>query len=360
MLRLYEYRLPFCRPFKTAVTEFTQRKGIILRYRNGKSDLLAEAAPLPGFSKERYDDVKKALMQNRAEIDAYLSKVSSLDDIRNALHRSGMDMPSIEFAVSFLGLSLLADRGGKTVFELLKRPVPDELSINAVAGNLPPDQMKEQIMASAVKGFRVIKIKAVRPSDELASVLNSVLDRNPELIFRLDANRSWPTGEIRKSTEPFAHLPIEYVEEPASFHSEAELQGILSASRLPVALDESVRDVGHLQQLLSEHPDLTFVIKPMRFGNILHLAETIQSNRSSCRQIIVTTALESAIGRSMVAVCAALFGDPERSHGLRTGTMLERDILPDPTDRPVLKPGFFHRTAFRSFTDADLSQIEPL
>jgi L-alanine-DL-glutamate epimerase-like enolase superfamily enzyme len=269
-------------------------------------------------------------------------------------------LPSLQFSITFLGAAILAHQRGTSLFELFGRSVKPKVHVNAVAGTLPEEELTRQILLSVEQGFHVIKLKATKKVDKLIPTLEAVSNQRPGIQFRLDANRSWPIDEIRERTSAFSHLPIEYVEEPSTFRGNEELEQMIRESRLPIALDESVQTTEHLYQMMSRHPDLTFIIKPMLFGNLIRLFETIQSNRSSFRQIIVTTTLESAVGRSMIAVCSALFGDPNRGHGLRTGTIFERDILPDPTDEPVLEPEFFSKPAFHRFSSTDRSQLEPL
>lgn len=360
MLRLYQYRLPFQKPFKTAAGEFNHRRGIILHYRKGEIDLISEAAPLPGFSSESFNDVKETLVNRRDEIGENLGRIENLSDLWDGLAGTVGELPSIQFSVTFLGAAILAHQSGKSLFDLFGRSIKPKVHLNAVAGTLPTEELKRQILLSVKQGFRVIKLKASKNTDQLIPVLEAVSKQEPNIQFRLDANRSWPIDEIRDRTSAFSHLPIEYVEEPSKFRGDEELEQMVRESRLPIALDESVQNTEQLNNLMGSCPEVTFIIKPMLYGNLIRLFETIQSNRSLFRQIIVTTTLESAVGRSMIAVCTALFGDPNRGHGLRTGTIFERDILPDPTDQPILDSEFFSMPAYRRFSSADISQLEPL
>ena len=65
MLQLFEYDLPFRSPFRTASAVYKNRRGILIHYKNSRTDVVVEASPLPGLSKESFDDVKQALLNQQ-------------------------------------------------------------------------------------------------------------------------------------------------------------------------------------------------------------------------------------------------------------------------------------------------------
>ncbi|MCG2589089.1 enolase C-terminal domain-like protein [Rhodohalobacter sulfatireducens] len=329
MLQLFEYELPFQTAFKTGVSEYKTRKGVLLHYRDNNLDFLSEASPLPGFSKESIDKVLKSLTDQKKWIEEFLDGNLDLQSIRELINIKELNLPSIQFGISFLSLSVLAKREGKTVYELLDKGTPKKILINDVIGHSTTPEMKRDIESSIKKGFNVLKIKAPYPLNDLPSLIGSIHKQYPDIKFRMDANQSWPRSELRKIFSLLNHLPIEYIEEPCPISDLSELEKIQSESNLPIALDESISTIPRLKKVLNLYPKLVLIIKPMLLGNILKIHETISQFRSNSKQIVVTTMLESKIGRSMTASTAFLIGDPEMRHGLHTGHLLADDLLPD-------------------------------
>lgn len=329
MLELFEYELPFQTAFKTGSSVYKTRKGVLLHYRYNNLDFLSEASPLPGFSNESTDTVLQSLTDQKKWIEKFLDgnlDLQSIDELTNAKE---LNLPSIQFGLSFLSLSVLAIREGKTIYELLDKTPSKKILINDVIGHSSTPEMKRDIEISIKKGFKVLKIKAPYPLNDLPSLIGSIHEQYPDIKFRLDANQSWPRFELRKIFRLLNHLPIEYIEEPCAISDLSELEKIQSETNTPIALDESISTIPRLKKVLNLYPKLVLIIKPMLLGNILKIHETISQFRSNSKQVVVTTMLESKVGRSMTALTASLIGDPKMRHGLHTGHLFADDLLPD-------------------------------
>jgi O-succinylbenzoate synthase len=329
MLKFFEYELPFRSTFKTGSSEYKSRKGILFYYRENDDEFMVEASPLPGFSRETLAEVKQALHNQKKWIEGYLKGELSFQTIRSLVDVKELNLPSIQFSLSFLSLSVLANRQNKSFYDLFGQKNPDKVPINDVIGHSPIQQMKHQIEQSIQKGFQVLKIKAPHPIDKLVTLLNDVHKEHPHVKFRIDANQSWPKSEVDRSCRLLQYLPIEYIEEPCRMDGLGDIEEIKKISGLPIALDESIPTIKQLKKVLKQFPDLFVILKPMALGNFLEIHETISQFRSSCKQIVVTTMLESRMGRSMIASTASLIGDSQMRHGLHTGHLFTDDLLPD-------------------------------
>ncbi len=329
MLQLFEYELPFRSTFKTGASEFKNRKGVLIHYRENNVDFVSETSPLPGFSSETFEEVQQSLLSQKRWIEDFLKDELTIQNIHELNEVRELNLPSIQCGLSFLSLSILAKRQDKTIYELFDKKPAQEILINDIIGHASIQEMKNQIQSSIKKGFKVLKIKAPYPLDDLTSLLDSIQKKHAGIQFRLDANQSWPQTELGNIFNQLNHLPIEYIEEPCKINDIAELREIQEASNLPIALDESIYTIDRFKKALKLYPDIFLIIKPMLLGNILGIHETISQFRSRFKQIVVTTMLESKIGRSMTASVASLIGDPQMRHGLHTGHLLADDLLPD-------------------------------
>ncbi|TVR17636.1 MAG: hypothetical protein EA391_04275 [Balneolaceae bacterium] len=328
MIKTYTYSLPFTIPFKTGKSVFKNREGVIVRYIHD-TEVVTEASPLPGFSTETLDDVRTFFTSYSDSLSTFFDSNYTFDEISPFL-RTLPELPSARFALSMMALMILTKRNKCSIDQILGiQTIPESVLVNTIVGIGSVEEVLSYVEHAFKQGFGTIKLKVPDSPAELASILKNVSEKFPQLTFRLDANQSWPLNKAEENIAYFKGLPVEYIEEPAAISSPEELRQIISNSPLPIALDESITNLTNLEFALKNFPDTVIIIKPTLFGNFIHLAETISRYRSSFEQIVVTTALEAAVGRSMVSEAAFLIGDRNLAHGLNTGNMLVKDLFDD-------------------------------
>lgn len=196
--KLYEYRLA-C------------REGLILQYNEG----WGEIAPLPGFSKETFDEAK-------CEILSILSRLSSVQPT----------LASVKFGVSC----------AKIPFSL------DPVKVPLCAFQTP------------IEKCTTLKLKIGHLSVEEAIVL--VNQYKLKYRLRLDCNKKWSLKKSIDFTSRFNVDDFDYIEEPASNFS--ELIYFSKTTGFPVAVDESCNE-----ESLQKIPTLkAVIIKPMILGSV--------------------------------------------------------------------------------------------
>lgn len=328
MISLYSYQLPFKKPFTTGKGTFTNRKGIIIRFRDDAVDAISEASPLPGFSVESLDEVRNFLEENRISLNTFFESDFVLDDLHQELS-SLPNTSSLQFALSTLGVEIICQRREISVSDLFNQPFNSTIRVNAVIGAGSPKELTDQIKKGVDDGFSVFKVKVGSELNHLPETLSTINKQFPDITFRLDANGSWPMKKVSEFSDAFKTLPIDYIEEPAVFESDEEMGKIITECSLPVALDESLKDYETLHRLSSNGKIASFVIKPQLFGSILNYFVTFQRQNHLINKCVFTTLLESAAGRNIVGVLAGLFGSATKAHGLHTGVLFDEDIASD-------------------------------
>ncbi len=337
MLNVYKYQIPFRTPFITAKSTYNFRAGMLLCFEEDGYFFWGEAAPLPEFSNESLDDLHSNLDSGLPAIRSFFTGSFSLDELTQFVD-SISSVPSLQFALSWMGLSLLSHRKNCTPGHLFGIGESPDIRVNDVIAHNDSEKWIPAINESVAKGFTCIKIKALYPVDLLASYLNAVKRRNNEIIFRLDANQSWPKNEAAQINRQLRNLPIEYIEEPFLSREKGFAENG-NPFDFPVALDESIINHTKFETAL-KHPGQIIILKPSLLGNICKWMGTIQKYRSSFNNIVITTALESAIGRIAVTEIARLIGCRFRSHGLNTGKFFRDDlfIVPEISDGRIILP----------------------
>ncbi|NLV41609.1 MAG: o-succinylbenzoate synthase [Candidatus Hydrogenedentes bacterium] len=218
--RVYRYDLPLAHPIRVGGERLTRRRGWLLERADadGRS-AWGEAAPLPGFSRETFDEAGEALIA--------LCGVS--DPPPDA-------PPSVRFA-------LHAARGDTTPSG--NRRVP-------LCALLRGDGLQKLTHASeaARKGYQAVKLKVGgrKVGEDIALTLNLRSLLGPDVALRLDANRAWSLEEaesfLRRMTEEdalYALAPVAFIEEPLKDWT--QLPELAARTRVPLALDETLQEV---------------------------------------------------------------------------------------------------------------------
>lgn len=326
MLTLYRYSLPFHKPFITPKGTYSDREGVLLHFETGHYSAMAEASPLPGFSDELLEDTERLLIEQKETLEPFLTSAFTFPELNSALSSLYLP-PSAQFALSSLGASILLKSGRATLEEMFPQPFRQKVMVNAVTGIGNRAEIISSVTAHHARGFRTVKLKSTPDPETLVSALWEVTQRFPDMTFRIDANQSWAVSDALPIIGLFTGLNVEYIEEPIPAGSVSDYRDLVHESPITIALDESLSGMKSLEKAFQTLPDTVLIIKPNLLGNIFRICETISTKKGPLHRVVVTTALESAVGRSMVQSMAAITGDPDLAHGLDTGRLFKQDLF---------------------------------
>jgi O-succinylbenzoic acid--CoA ligase len=229
--------------------------------------------------------------------------------------------PEIRFALELALADLAAQRAGVPLHVLLggerSTAVPSHL---LVTDGLPPNVLRA---ASHLK----LKIGGdVDAAEERLARLRATAGSRARL--RLDAGGAWCPNAARRAVERLGRYDIEWLEQPFARGELAATAALRAATGVRVALDESVRTPADLEAVLAARAADVVVLKPMFAGGMVACLAMARRARAEGLACIVTSALESAVGRTGAAHLAALL---DGVHGV--GGALARDVAPAPAFR---------------------------
>lgn len=278
---------------------------------------VGECAPLPEAGTESpaecaaaLDDLLAAL--TGATVDEALATLPSMP--------AG---PAARCGVEAALLGLAAAAAGRSVRGLLARNPAGSIEVNAACGAADAS-LADAVTAAGEAGFRVLKIKlGLSPwAEELARLRGLALP--PGAGLRLDANGAWDAAEAEDRCRDLLGLPIECLEEPLRSYDPGALAALQALVPFPLALDESL--AGRAAAVITAGcPVRRVVLKPMVLGGARATVDLARAASASGVDSVVTTTLEAAPGRQLVAETAAAIGC-RLAHGLDTGRWFARDL----------------------------------
>ena len=333
---LQEFELPLLRPLLTAHGSIAVRRGIEVRVGSDASVGTGEAAPLPGFGVETYDEALAAL-QRWAE------------DPEGEPPREPCAAAAVESALTQLD----AEIEGVTLSTLLadNPPTQRRIATHALVSDLDPEAAAQRAARAAATGHLAVKLKVAAdghrgsgangstpiPVGEQTARIAAVRRALPAgVALRLDANGGWDRSTAVKVLRPVSHLDIEFIEEPTP--QAADWAQISRTVGIRVAADEHLRDADALDRLIEVGAIEVAVLKPAVLGGP-HATYDL-ARRAAMRGVrsVVSSFICGAAGLR-IARDTAVAVDPRGVHGIGTASLfaepLPEDVTPSGGYLPV-------------------------
>jgi o-succinylbenzoate synthase len=197
----------------------------------------------------------------------------------------------------------------------------------AVNGTIPELNDKKEIEAlmRTFSGAKTFKVKVGGNLTEDVMRVARVFSNAPKAAIRVDVNGLWSVDEAL--TNLYAYYeeigPLEYVEQPCA--TIEELRELKHRIKIPlrIAADEVIRKAADPFKVdLTDAADIV-MLKVQPLGGIGRSLEIAQHHGLP---VVVSSALESAIGIEYGLELAASISDLNFDCGLATGSLLTRDV----------------------------------
>jgi o-succinylbenzoate synthase len=200
-------------------------------------------------------------------------------------------------------------------------PVRTRIPINATVPAVDPDRVPEVL--ARFPGARTAKVKVAEAGQTLAddvARVNAVRAMVPTV--RVDANGGWTVAEaVAAAAALTADGPLEYLEQPCA--SVPELAEVKRLVDVPVAADESIRKADDPLLVVRAKAADVAVLKVAPMGGVARLLEVADQIDVP---IVVSSALDSAVGMARGLLAAACLPELRHACGLGTGGLFVEDV----------------------------------
>ena len=325
-LRAEKVRVPFRRPFPTAVGMWLEREAWIVRLTDAEGRTGVGEAVLEPADGEAALTVLDHLVREAAAMvrDGRLPTTPELE-----LH--GSPGRALRHAIDSARLDLEREPSGPL------GPDGAGVGVNATIAFVGPSASAEAARQAVGAGFTTLKLKAgaERETEVLVDRVRAVRSAvGPDIRLRLDANGAWDLETATERLEAMARYAIEYVEQPLAGDDAAILAELRRRVRVPIAVDETVTSVRAARALLDAEAVDVLVVKGVRVGGPVAAAEIADLAAARGVPVVVSTLFETGIGIAAgLAIAAALPAvgstrwERPPDHGLATAGLLDHDLL---------------------------------
>jgi o-succinylbenzoate synthase len=331
---LMPFRLRLRRPLITGHGCLRERDGILLRLDTDAGHAgHGEAAPLTSFAHEPLARCGEALASGAR---ALLGRdPRALDGALDAALRCAEDAPAARGALDCALHDLAARCLAVPLAALLRAragtPGPPHASVptSALLAGDTPEAAARSAREAVARGFRTLKLKvgAATLADDLARASAVRCAAGPEVALRLDANGAWDEATASRALAQLARIDPAYVEEPVASGDLEALRRVRTGSPVPVAADESVRDVHSAREILRLGAADALIVKPAAVGGLRAAGRIAAAARAAGVDVIVTDFLDSGVGGAAALQLAASLPGPPHAAGVGSSDLFERDLV---------------------------------
>lgn len=190
-----------------------------------------------------------------------------------------------------------------------------------VNGTIPAINDKKEIsqIVDLFPGVKSFKIKVGENIEQDLARINRVRALRPDSAIRVDVNGAWTVDQAVSFVKLAGEL--EYIEQPCA--SVEELRELKKRADVKIAGDEVIRKaVDPFALDLSGAVDI-LMLKVQPLGGIQRTHDLIDHHKLP---VVVSSALESAIGINYGLVLAGSIEHLEYGCGLATGSLLTKDV----------------------------------
>ena len=244
------------------------------------------------------------------------------DDLLSLVHIHTEGIPSARFALESAVYDLLAQKEGKPLSIYLNPHAPTEIAVNGISGiHMPGD------------GFKVIKVKVGFRNlfDEIEHLVMLTQSFGKDILFRLDVNGAFDLPQAIRFCKEMEAFNIDYIEQPLPAEELEDLAELSYHTEIPIAVDESLTDYSSAEKIIENQAADIFVIKPMVSGGFTESKKIINLAKEENMRIVITSSLETNIGR-MACLHLAAANEITEACGLATGALLNEN-----TKTPIIE-----------------------
>lgn len=336
---LSERILPLREPLVTSQGTVSRRLVFVVAIDDEKGHLgLGEAAPLPIFGGEDpptcHEALEKALVELDAEIvTSWLERGRPDAALGGAIERLLVKAPCARSAIEGALIDLHAQQTGQPICELLAGgPALEMVPVNALVGGSLGD-LEPAVKEALASGYTCFKLKV--GGDVFADLRRLKMVREligPHAKLRVDGNGAWDLKQAQTFLEQGRELHLEFVEQLLPAEDLAGLSQLRKIGGALVAADEAVRQPADVARIAAAQAADLIILKPMFLGGWRPTKQAAELARSQGLEVLITTALDGAVGRAHATHMASALGLSRRAQGLATGSLLTSDL----TELPLL------------------------
>jgi o-succinylbenzoate synthase len=285
---------------------------------------LGEASPLPHFTGEVGDEIKRTIDHALGPSIRGLNPFD-ITKIETALHRRLPHHTTAKAAIITAVYDLVGRLLDLPVYRLLGGKLRDKVEIATGVGIGTTSATLTEVEQLAARGVGTVKLKIGSDPKRDIAIVRAVRERFPELKLRADANQGYTPKVAVAVLREIEDCDLQYVEQPVAADDLVGLQAVAAATSVRIAVDESLYSLKNAMGLISLRAADVFVIKLIKTSGIRQARAIMELAQASHIPCVVVSPYEGQLGMAADIHVAAASPNCTWAVELGLGDRVEED-----------------------------------
>lgn len=297
-IEIYAIHLPLYEPFVISYATYDYMPSIIVKMTTDTGHIgYGEGVADDHVTGESFESTF-AVIKNTLAPKLIGENPKNMERIHEIMDKAIYGVPTAKAALDIACYDVVGKRLGVPVYDLLggryhrKFPITHVLSIGT------PEKMADEAEERVAAGYRSMKMKV--GTEVMADVarIEAVRRRvGEEIAIRVDVNQGWKnSANTLQGLRKLEHCSLDWIEQPVLADDFDGMVEVKSKTSVPVMIDEGLRGVRDMREIIAKRATDKVNIKLMKCGGIYPATKLAHMAEMAGIECQVGSMVESSVG----------------------------------------------------------------
>ncbi|MFS0688410.1 dipeptide epimerase [Sporosarcina sp. 179-K 8C2 HS] len=297
-IEIFAIHLPLREPFIISYATYDYMPSIIVKLTTDTGHIgYGEAVADEHVTGESWESTYSVLKNTLAPKLVGMNP-AQMEKIHERMDAEIYGVPSAKAAIDIACYDAVGKALGIPVYDLLGGRYHDEFPITHVLSIGTPEHMAEEAEQRVQEGYRSLKMKVGTDVWDDVKRIRAVRERVGESIaIRIDVNQGWVNSSTTlQALKKLEDCSLDWLEQPVKADDIDAMVEIKSKTSVPVMIDEGLRGIREMREIIAKRAADKVNIKLMKCGGIypaMKLAHMAEMAGMECQ---VGSMVESSVG----------------------------------------------------------------
>lgn len=297
-VEVFAIRLPLYEPFVISYGSFDDMPSIIVKITTdsghvGYGEGVADEHVTGESWHSTYHVIKHTLAPKLLN-----ENPKNMERIHELMDEAIYGVPTAKAALDIACYDVVGKALNVPVYDLLGGRYHQEFPITHVLSIASPEKMANEAAEKVAEGYRSLKMKVGERITEDVRRIEAVRARvGKEIAIRVDVNQGWTnSANTLQALRKLEHCELDWIEQPVIADDIDGMVEIRSKTHTPVMIDEGLRGIHEMRDIIAKRAAHKVNIKLMKCGGIypaMKLAHMAEMAGIECQ---IGSMVESSVG----------------------------------------------------------------
>ncbi|GGB62490.1 dipeptide epimerase [Virgibacillus dakarensis] len=222
----------------------------------------------------------------------------NLERIHDIMNRAIYAVPTAKAAIDIACYDVVGKALGVPVYALLGGRYHDRFPVTHVLSIDEPEKMAAEAARRVGEGYRSFKMKVGTNVTEDVKRIKAVQERvSEDVAIRVDVNQGWKSSAATlQALKKLRLVSLDWIEQPVTADDIDALAEVKSKSSLPVMIDEGMRGIREMREVIAKRAADKVNIKLMKCGGIYPATKLAHMAEMAGIDCQIGSMVESSVG----------------------------------------------------------------